>query len=134
MTHASDVTRNTFTTNIDLIVSMSLERIQYSAQYTIIFTPCACTRDKVINFVRPSICLFASVSTKIARSKDLGITVIIKCDQIVGSGEILSSLCFLTLGTCHEHCKSCDFIGHAYRPHLAIPCADSTMHVRALCR
>ena len=60
MTHAlvsSDVTRNTFITNVGRIVSMSLECIQYSVHCTIIFTPCACARGKVIDFVRPSICL-----------------------------------------------------------------------------
>ena len=43
-----------------------------------------------------------------------------KCNQIVGSIEKLSSFCFLMLGTGHERYKSCDYIRHAYRPHLRL--------------
>ena len=50
-----------------------------------IFSPRACTRGKVTSFV----CL-SSVSTKITRSEDSGITVVVKCDQLVRSGKKLS--------------------------------------------
>ena len=71
------------------------------------------------------------ISTKTTRSLDSGITVVGKCDQIVGSSEKLSSFCFSMLGTCQGRYKSCDYIGHAYQPHLAIPHIDSTAHARA---
>ena len=88
-----------------------------------IFTPCACTRGKVIGFV----CL-SSISTKITRSEDSGITMVSKCDQIVESSKKLFSFCYLTLGTRYECYKSCNYIGYAYQPYLARPCASSTAH------
>ena len=63
------------------------------------------------------------VSTKIAISKDLSITVVGKYDQT----EAVKN-CFLTLGTPYERYKLCDYVGHANQPHLAVPCADSTVH------
>ena len=94
-----------------------------------LITPRACPRGKVIGFV----CRL-SVGTKIARSDDSGITVVGNCNQIVGSGEKLSSFCILTLGTRQGRYKSCNYIGHAYRSHLAMQDVDSTAHARAQCR
>ena len=93
------------------------------------YYPAQCARGKVIGFVCR---LF--VSTKIVRSEDSGITVVGKCDQIVGSGEKLSSSCFLMLGTRQGRYILCDYIGHAYRPHPAIQGVDSAAHARAQCR
>ena len=64
--------------------------------------------------VKQLVCLL-SVGMKTARSQDSGIMVISKFVQVVNY-EKPSPFCFLTLGTCHEHCKSYDYIGHAYRP------------------
>ena len=50
-----------------------------------------------------------------------GILVVGKCDHniIVESDKKLSSFCFLMLGTRHEGYKLCNYVGHAYQPHLA---------------
>ena len=74
------------------------------------------------------------LSSVIARFEDSGILMVSKCNHIVITGETLSFFCFLTVDTRHERYKSCDYVGHACLPHLAIPCADSTAHARAQCR
>ena len=76
-----------------------------------------CTRGKVINFVRLSVCL--SFSTKIARSVDSDLRMVSKCDEIVGSGKKRSSYYFLTLDISQKRCKLCEYnistpIDHPY--------------------
>ena len=103
----------------------------YALHDTSSITPCACARGKVIGSVSLSsvVC-----QHKIARSEDSGILMVGKHDHIVGSGEKLSFFCFWTVDTRHECYKLCDYVGHAYRPHLTRPCADSTAYARAQCR
>ena len=83
----------------------------------------------MIGSVHLSVAHLSSVSTKIARSEDSGILAVVKRDDIVKCGEILSFFCFLTVDTHHEYYKSCDYVGHAYRSHLA----HSTVHAQAQC-
>ena len=58
------------------------------------------------------------VGTKIARSRDLGISATRNHNESVEIGEKLASVCFNYFGTAHERHKQSFFIGHAYRPRL----------------
>ena len=92
-----------------------------------IYYPCACARDKVIDSV---VVVVAVVSTKIAKSRKAGTW---QCSIPPNSRQSrkLSSVCFKSLRTAHEYCKSCVFTGHAYWPHLPMPCAVSIAHARS---
>ena len=57
-----------------------------------------------------SVCLF--ISSKIARSGDLGIWETRKYNEIL---KKLASLCFESVSKAYERCKHCVFIGHTYR-------------------
>ena len=85
-----------------------------------------CTRGKVISstvIVVVVIVVVVVVSTKIAKSQKNRNWQSALCHQTVESHEKLSSVCFKLLRTAYEHYKSCIFTGHAYLPHLPMPCA-----------
>ena len=58
--------------------------------------------------------LSSVVSTKIARSGDLGIWATHKCNVSVNTAEKLASVYFELFGKANEHCKYCVLLGHAY--------------------
>ena len=72
------------------------------------------------------------VSTKIAESRKTGVGQSALCHQTVESHEKLSHICFKSLRMAQERYKSYVFAGaatgHAYRPHLPMLCAVSTVH------
>ena len=96
----------------------------------VVITPRACARGKVIGSV-VVVVVVVVVSTKIAKSQKVGAWQSALCHQTVESHEKLSFVCFKSLRTPHEHCKSCIFTGHAYWSHLPKPCAVSIAHARS---
>ena len=88
-------------------------------------TLCACARGKAIGFVRLFVCL--SVSTKIARSKHLGVIMRYKYHKVetVEKTHLHSSKRFIRV---LERYKSHVSISHAFRPHLLTACAVSNAH------
>ncbi len=99
------------------IISYKLIRI-VTATLNLILLPRArmCSKDRFL-----SICL--SVTTKIARSGNLGIWATSKYNKPDKVVEKLASLCFESLGKAYKHGKHCAFIGHAYRLDPLRPCA-----------
>ena len=85
---------------------------------TCIITPRACTRGEVIGSV--VVVVVVVISTIIAKSQIIGVCQSALCHQTVESYEKLSSVCFKSLRTAHEHYKLYVFTGHTYRPHLPI--------------
>ena len=71
-----------------------------------VITPHACARGKVIGFVC-CLLLLSVISTKIARSGDLGIWATRKYNLSVNIVEKLASVCFKSFGKADKHCKYC---------------------------
>ena len=74
----------------------------FSILLSLLITPRACTRGKVIGSV-----IVVIVSTKIARSQAVGVLVSGHCCQDVINGEKAMSFCFYELDKDHKHYKSC---------------------------
>ena len=116
-----------------LFKEMRYTNLTFENRY-LVFTLHACVKVKwsVLSVCLSVCCLssvyLSSVCLSAQKSPDLNIMVVSKCDQIVRSSEKLSSC------SRHECYKSCDYIGHTYQLHLAIPCTDLTAHARAQCR
>ena len=80
---------------------------------------------KQFNLVCPSVVV---VSMKITRSRDVGVWANCTYNQTVEYVKKLAWLCFKSTTPVHERYKSCIFTGHAYPPHLSMPCTGSTAH------
>ena len=90
-----------------------LQCAQYKME--LIYYLVSMARGKVISSVHLSV----FCQHKNHQIEDSGILMISKRDHIVGSGKKLSFFCFLTVDTRHEHYKLCNYVSHAYWPHLA---------------
>ena len=103
-----------------------------TANLECIITPRACAKGKVIGrVVIVVVVVVVVVSTTIAKSQKIGIWQSALCHQTVENHEKLSSVRFKSLRKAHEHYKSYVFTGHAYPPHLPMPCDVSIAHARS---
>ena len=87
--------------------------------------PARMRRDKVIGF---SVCLFVCLSvcqsvvtTKITRSRYLGLRATCKCNQSDEISERLAWVCFESFGTVHGYHKKHLFLAHRGRAHRPCP-------------
>ena len=73
----------------------------------VVITPRTCARGNVISFVCRCCLSLSVVSTKIARSGDLGVWVTRKYSISIDIVEKLASLCFESFGKVYERRKYC---------------------------
>ena len=81
--------------------------------------------DSLCHIHYRSLGLFNTSSTKIARSRDIGVLASGKCCQDVINGDKATSLCFESLDKNHKCYKSCFF-----RPRVSITPSNALMHAR----
>jgi hypothetical protein len=73
----------------------------------------------IVTLVKQSVCP-SVLSTKIARSQDLGVRATLKLKESAEIVVKLASLCFESFGKAHERRKLC-FVGHDYQLHPHVP-------------
>ena len=83
------------------------------------WSKCILPRAHALQGVKQSVCpsVVIVVSTKIARSRDLGIWATRKHNESIEIFEKRASLCFESFGKAHKRHKHCIFVGYTYQPH-----------------
>ena len=87
-----------------------VDKFQYSIVYipmamaTMLITPCTCARGKVIGCV-VVVVVVVVVSTKIAISRDVGISATREHNESIEFGEKLASVCVKSTDMVHGHHK-----------------------------